>query len=163
MKNILSFILVIALIPTISFGADKWTEENVTNMKLSKVICNEDKEEKYGHGGYFVSFPQSSIQTYMIIGLDKSDDTEHLIGGYDIRAESQVKEITREVMVSGEWKTKKIKVLSVESEMSKVETQIDLVPLLKVLNSGKKSVIFPATLVFPVGNIQEFKMSCLFR
>lgn len=164
MKKISSFLLALSILPIFAFAAEKWTAENVTKMKLESVICNEkmDEEDKYGHGGYFISFPKDPIQTYMIIGLDKSDDTEHLIGGYDIRAEMEVKEVLKDKKINGEWKKVKVKVFSIESVMSKVETQIDLIPLLKVLNSDK-SEKFPATLIFPTGNIQDFDMECSFR
>lgn len=152
--RILLSVLTLSL-PSLAI-ADTWTEKNITKAPLQNVICNETQDEDYGHGGYFVTFPSDPVSDFMIIGLDKSDDTEHLIGGYDIRVEKEVKLVAR-----GE---RNVKALSIKSEMSGVETQINLAPLLKVMNSSnKKNKPFPATLIFPTGNIQEFKLSCEFR
>ncbi len=162
MKTLSTLLFALVFFPTLSF-AKIWTEENILDFKLETVICNETPDDG-GLGGYFVSFPKDPITTYMIIGVDKSDDTEHLIGGYDIRSETEVKVVKRDKKVDGEWKVVSVKVFSIQSVMSKVETQIDLAPMLNVLNSSKpKEKTFPAVLIIPTGNIYDFGMSCEIR
>lgn len=158
----IKFILATLLLTTSSFAADKWTEANINKLELSKVFCFEEMEDDINHGGYRIEFPKGAYNTYMIISVDKSDDTDVLIGGYDIRAEiNGVKEVTRDKHLNGKWIKQNVKVFSISSNMGGVETQIELSSLLKSLNStASEKPNFSAKLIFPTGNVQDYELTC---